>query len=294
MFSSILEDIKGTFKWGNMVSRIIIVNVAIFILINIFKLVDPNPDQHIFQMLYKNFTIPGDFGLLIRRPWVLLTYMFSHQAFFHILWNMLLFYWFGRRVGDWLGDKHILPLYISSGLFGALIFVLFYVVSPINGTNVFGIGASGAVMAFVFAAAALNPDGIIRLLLLGDVRLKYVALGIIVLDLLFNAPKNPGSFIVHLAGAIFGVLFIWMLRKGTNISNPFANRRSKPKIKKTKREKFKVVHNQVQTKNFQSGNSKTPINHQEELDRILDKINKEGIEKLSPTEKEFLNKMSKE
>lgn len=289
MFDSVLEDLKYAIRTGNMVVRLILLNIAIFLVLNIVKLFF---SDSFFSALKYKLSLLSDLGESLFQPWALITHMFVHISFWHLLWNMLLFYWFGKIVGDLLGDKKILPLYISSGLFGALIFLLWITIFS-SESLIPAYGASGAVMAFVFTAASLSPDGEMRLILIGNVRLKYIALGIIILDLVLNAANSPLSFIVHLAGAVFGVLFVVMLRKGTDITNPFS-RQNLPEKKrpKTEREKFRVVHNKKVVENIPQNESSH--SDQNELDRILDKINNQGMEKLTKIEKDFLKKMSKD
>jgi hypothetical protein len=224
--------------------------------------------------------------------------MFTHEGFWHIFWNMLLLFWFGRIVGDLLGDKRILPLYIVSGLFGALIYLFWDQFLP-GGSNGIAIayGASGAVMAFIFTAATLSPDYMMRLILLGNVRLKYIALGLLFLDLIVSGSSNKGGFIVHLAGAVFGVLYITLLRRGVDLTGWFKvpEFSTRKKIQKTNRNKFKVVHKQNSPRS--SNRKQKPentFNKADELDRILDKINAKGFDKLSEEEKDFLSKASKD
>lgn len=293
MLNSVIDDIKSTFRSENMVSQLIIVNIAVFIILNLVKVFDFNGT--IFALFQDNLALTSDMGKFIFRPWVLFTHMFTHVSFWHILWNMLLLFWFGRIVGDLLGDKKILPLYIVSGLFGALIYIIWdqFIPGGSNGVSI-AYGASGAVMAFIFTAATLSPDYSMRLLFLGDVRLKYIALGILFLDLITSVGSNTGGFIVHLAGAVFGVLYIYSLRQGVDLTSWFRRpeKSNIPKRKKTDRNKFKVVHKQPDIKS--KGSSEKQINKQQELDRILEKITAVGFDKLSDTEKNFLSNASKD
>jgi len=291
MLNSVINDIKSTFRSGNMVSQLIIVNIAVFILLNLVKVFDFNGT--IFSLFQDNLALTSDMGKFIFRPWVILSHMFMHISFWHVLWNMLLLYWFGRIVGDLIGDKKILPLYIVSGLFGAIIYIFWDQFLP-GGSNGISIayGASGAVMAFIFTAATLSPDYSMRLLFLGDVRLKYIALGILFLDLITSVGSNTGGFVVHLAGAVFGVLYIYSLRQGVDLISWFKKPEKKaPQRNKTDRKKFKVVHKQSEDKSL---SNKKQINKQQELDRILEKITAQGFDKLSDIEKDFLSNASKE
>lgn len=295
MLNSIVEDIKNTFRSGNMVSRLIFINVALFIALNLLKVFDFN--DSIFSTVFNQLVLTSDVNKLVYKPWVVVTHMFTHIGFMHILWNMLLLYWFGRIVGDLLGDKRILPLYIVSGLFGALIYLFWDQFLP-GGSDGAAIayGASGAVMAFIFTAATLSPDYMMRLLFLGNVKLKYIALGILFMDLIVSGSSNKGGFIVHLAGAVFGVLYITLLRSGFDLTAWFKKPEilSKPKVRKTDRSAFKVVHKQKTITGTRSRQAPSDFNKENELDRILDKINAKGFDNLSEEEKDFLSKASKD
>ena len=109
MVTSILDDIRNTFKWGNMISRIILINVFVYIVINLINVFDANTG--FAQLLIHKLSIVSDPLKLLLQLWAVITHMFLHVGFWHILWNMLLLYWFGRIVGDLLGDQRILPLY---------------------------------------------------------------------------------------------------------------------------------------------------------------------------------------
>jgi len=304
MVDSIFNDLKQTFRTGNMVSKIILVNVGLFIILNLINVFDfqssTNPES-IFNVIREALSLPSNPGQFIRQPWSILTHMFLHIGFWHILWNMLMLYWFGRIVGDLLGDQRILPLYIMSGLFGGLIFMLHDLYLPGGtGGSALALGASAAVMAIVWTAAMVSPDYQMHLLLLGPVKLKYIALGLLFLDLVGSAGNiNQGGHFAHLGGAVFGMFYVWLLREGTDITSPFYRRtnsygsqsKQQVKVEKTPRSKFKIVRSNP--KSERKGQSNMSFDQRSELDRILDKITASGYESLSDEEKDFLYRASK-
>ena len=150
--------------------------------------------------------ISSDWMHNLRHPWAIFTHMFLHIGPFHILWNMLIFYWFGRIVGDLIGDQRVLPIYLVSGLGGALIY--FLTANLLGTVSSVALGASAAVMGTALAAAILSPDRLMHLLLLGPVKLKYIVGALILLDFISvaNNPNSGGAF-GHLGGALFGWLF---------------------------------------------------------------------------------------
>lgn len=288
MFTSILDDIKSTFRYGNMINRIIIVNVAIFISINLIRVFTHHAGVggSLYSTLMLNLSLPSDFAQFKWKPWTLFTHMWLHEGFWHVGWNMLLLFWFGRIFGDFLGDRKVLPFYILAGLFGAFVYM-------IASTNAIAIGASAAVLAFIVAAAFLSPDYIFHLILIGPVRLKYIAMTLVLLDIFGTAGTvNQGGHFGHLGGAIFGGLFIYLLKNGVDLADFSSSKPAKPK--KKKKSPLTVLYKSEQfsqSKAHHKADNEMPF--QEKLDMILDKIKKEGYDKLTDEEKEFLYEASK-
>ena len=310
MFTSIWQDIKREFGSGNMVTRLIIINVAVFVFINIIKIFyagaggfsqAPN-----IEPVLHFFAISSDLWYNLTHPWVLITSMFLHEGFWHILWNMLFLYWFGRIVGDLIGDHHILPLYLLSGLVGGLAFFITANLLPYGDYTRFALGASGAVMGIVVASAVTAPDYNIHLLFIGSVKLKYVVAVLVFLDIIGLASvTNTGGHFAHMGGAAFGWFYITRLRAGQDFSIPVNNflnsiveffKSFNNKSSNTTRRKPKMVYKKMDTKKEGRAHSVTDaedFSHQERLDAILDKINKIGYDSLTEEEKEFLFNASK-
>ena len=294
MIQSILDDIKTQFRYGNKIVQLIMVNFMVFLCIIIVRSFTPGGSLGDgFNTFLSWLALPSDLYTLLMHPWTLLSHMFVHQGFWHIAWNMIMLYWFGRIVGDLIGDKKILPLYIAGGLFGALFYLLF---ANIFGYHGIAYGASAAVMTFVVAAGYLAPDYNMRLLLIGDVKLKYIAAGLVIMNLvMITEANNIGGRIAHIGGAIFGGLYIYLLRDGTDLL-AFAqgirfNTTGIPK--KTAKPVFmEVIHNTKKAHNPTVKNSK-PTDLQEKVDEILDKINESGYDSLSQEDKEILFQASK-
>ena len=305
MFGSIAEDIKRELNYGNRITRLVIFNVAIFIAVNLVRLFYTissgfSPGLG-FQEFLKYLALSSDLVFDFTHPWVFLTHMFLHVGFFHILFNMLFLYWFGRITADFLGDHRIYPIYFLSGFAGALIYLI---TSPLIGGSSIAYGASAAVMGVVVSSAAIAPDYTMRLLFLGDVKLKYIALVMVLLDVFaLGSMANFGGHAGHIGGAAFGWLFVAMLKQGTDMSIPFNNLigwfqsvlSGKPRPgKRKKRSKVFVRESQVRRKGgHRADNTPKQADHQARIDAILDKIKAKGYESLSEEEKEFLFKASK-
>jgi membrane associated rhomboid family serine protease len=313
MFSSIWSDVKREFQIGNMITRLIIVNVAVFLVVNIvllgFYIFHRGDTPPLFEQLLHLFCIGKAWQHNVYHPWVWLTNMFLHQSFFHMAWNMLYLYWFGQIVGDLIGNHRVLPIYILGGLAGALV----YFISANYFLNIgdFALGASAAVMAIIVAAGVIAPDYILRLLFLGDVKLKYIVLVLLILDLVGVASTtNSGGHLAHLGGAVMGYVFAARLRAGQDLSAPInrvidwftdikqnVNAIFSPKPKPRPKPEMAYRRNdneqQAAAANRTQSINATEMENQVRVDSILDKIKASGYDSLSQDDKDFLFKMSK-
>lgn len=317
MLQSIWNDVKREFNQGNMVTRIIIINIVIFIAINIFKLIlffgNGGQLPELYDQVVHAFCMSSDWQFFLTHPWGLITSMFLHEGFWHILWNMLFLYWFGRIVGDFIGNQRILPIYLLGGIAGGILYFISANAFPGMLIGKYALGASAGVMAIVVAAGAISPDYIMRLLFIGDVKLKYIVAVLVFLDLIvIPNGGNTGGHIAHLGGAFFGWFFVFQLRNGNDlslfvnniidtISNFFSallsgqRQRRKPKVVYRNPNK-KAASKTSRSRSREKGHAVSDQNkaaHQERLDAILDKIKQSGYESLSAEEKEFLFNASK-
>ena len=305
MFRSIVNDIRFQFQTGNTITRLIIVNVAIFLAIILFKLVMMvgagfDADNELFDRVVSHMFLSQDVLWDAKHPWVLFTHMFTHIGFFHMLFNMLILYWFGRIAGDLLGDHRMLPLYLFSGLTGALLYLL---ISPLlygeGGSTLHG--ASGAIMGIIAAAGMTAPDYQMRLLFFGDVKLKYIVFGLLVIYLVsFANLENAGGQMAHFGGAAFGFFYVHMLRQGHDLTRGFRRVISylkKPSYTPARPAKRKVpmeVRSRTgpRLREIKPPPSGSFMGEQERIDYILEKIKKTGFHSLSEEEKKFLDDAS--
>ncbi|MEM1326023.1 MAG: rhomboid family intramembrane serine protease [Bacteroidota bacterium] len=321
MFQSVWEDVKREFSYGNMVTQIIIVNVAVFVamgLASVLMYIAVDPAKFNYQDLQELFSISDSFWFNLKHPWVIFTHMFIHSGFMHILFNMLVLYWFGRITGDFLGNQRILPLYLLGGLAGALVYFLAAQLNIIP--SGYALGASAAVLAILVAAATTAPNYYMNLLFIGAVKLKYIAAVVILINLFSIAQfsGNTGGSIAHLGGAAFGWFFVFMLRQGTDLAEPvnklidqisqffkaLSGGKSDSNKSDTKRQRPYVAFKQAtgkktrkakKNKNKGKGNAASDNqSRQERVDAILDKIKQSGYDSLTVEEKEYLFNASKE
>ncbi|WP_069660193.1 rhomboid family intramembrane serine protease [Arcticibacter eurypsychrophilus] len=265
---------------GSRLNLFIGINSIIFVAIGFISVAEWlfTRNTSVASLIKEYMSLPAYLPELMYKFWTPLTYMFGHAGFFHFLFNMLWLYWIGQIFEDFLSGRQFTFAYLSGGLAGALLYILFYNIFPAF-SNVLPvatlIGASASVMAVVVATATLLPNFSIRLLLFGDVKLKYLVLVFIIIDIIGIAELNAGGSIAHLGGALMGFIFIKQLQSGNDWSRIFA-----------KKKKLKVA-----AKNY---NPKVPAGFpdQDIIDTILDKISKSGYDSLSRKEKEELFKAS--
>jgi membrane associated rhomboid family serine protease len=308
MANFLVDDVKSVFRGsGNSLSKIIVINVIVFILFNLtdaFFTIGTGK-RFVFETFAFNWLgIPGNALTFLTRFWTIVTYMFLHTGFFHILFNMLWLYWMGKILDEYIGYKKFNTVFFLGGICGGFFYVFvfsvlnFVGISPGMGHAM--VGASAGVMAVVFATATLLPNNEISLLFIGPVRLKYIALGALILTTLLDFSHNTGGKIAHLGGAYFGFFFIRQLQRGVDISQSFYALidsvfgvfKSKPKMKVVRKER--VVTNYDKTYQHNVSHPLSKMEKQKKTDIILDKISKSGYDSLSKEEKDFLFKVSKD
>lgn len=307
MLRSLIDDIRRYLASGNMISRIIIINAIVFVALIFVKIgLMSTGDSYgsNLRILTKYISLNGDMWFNITHPWVFITHAFTHFSFFHILFNMLMLYWFGRIVGDLIGDRKILPIYFL-GIMAGIIFFWLSAQFLMPGPQL-AYGASAGVMAIIVAAGFISPDYVMNLILIGPVRLKYIVAVLVVLDLLaITNQQNLGGHAAHIGGAVMGGLFVVSLRNGRDLSVPINKgvdwitnlfSPSEPKVRKQKSPltvSFKSEGRRARS-GQQSDNTPDMHSSSNRLDEILDKIKEKGIDSLSKEEKAFLDEQSKQ
>lgn len=297
--ASIFDDLKRTFKQGNIVIQLIYINVAVFVLGLLLTVVLGLFNVHIGGVL-QYFYLPADLLQLLRRPWTALTYMFMHAGVWHLLGNMLWLYWFGQLFLYFFSAKHLRGLYIVGGLAGGLFFIIAYNLFPAFNEHLYSatlVGASASVLAIAIATAVKEPDYKINLLLIGPVKLKYFALFIVLFDILYVGSNNAGGHLAHLGGAVAGWWFVHGLEKGYDITHwanvcidTIAGLFSKRRFK-SRKPKMKVHSTNSRAADYDYNAKRKEKS--DEVDRILEKLKKSGYGSLSDEEKRQLFEASK-
>lgn len=287
-------------KPDNGLIQIIVINLAVFIILNLLRVIlniTGNVDTYVW--ILHQVALPSNITNFLLKPWTLVTYFFSHEGFFHILFNMLFFYWFGRIIYEFLGNNKLINLYVLGGLMGGLLFILIYNLIPFYSNQVeksILIGASAGVFAVVVGAATYMPNYTLFLLFLGPVKIKYIAIFYVLLSFFNIDGSNAGGELAHLGGAVIGYFYIYQLRRGTDFGTPiisflhFVKSLFKPSSRIKVTYKKKSQSKGKTTTDRTKGDSNVS---QEEIDAILDKISEGGYESLSKEEKQKLFDASK-
>lgn len=290
------DDLKYKLSQNNAVVKLIALNVAVYLVFAIayvfFALFKADSILASVQNLFYLYALPSRF---ISQPWGLFTYMFFHEGFFHLLFNMLWLYLFGMLLQEYLGNKRVYQTYIMGGIFGGILYILSYNFFPLFEEVLpfsSALGASAGVLAIVVAAATLLPHYTIMLFGIFAIQLRYIALFSVLIDFLSIPSSNAGGRIAHLGGALAGFLFIKYLKTNNAFTNAIHSVSSffrnifKPKSKLT-------IHYKADSKP-KASTTKSHKPNQADVDAILDKISRSGYNSLTQSEKDILAKASQE
>lgn len=289
-----LDDFKNAFsRQNNAHVQLILINVAIFLLLVIISVPSKASGfQAVFHFLQDIFMLPPRFADFIVRPWTIITYAFAHdwEGVWHILFNMLALYWFGKLIIEYLGNDKLVAIYVLGALAGAVIYLLMFNTVPFfqSRSGFTGmVGASAAVYAVMVAAATLLPDYTFFLMFLGPVKIKYIALFLIIGSYIGSIGPNEGGNLAHLGGALMGFVYVKQLKVGVNWGGWVTSTIDwiMGLFKPSRKVKVTYRKSEPAPKRPQPSFNKAT---QEEIDLILDKINDRGYESLTKDEKEKL------
>jgi membrane associated rhomboid family serine protease len=293
----ISEELKRIFFGNSIMSRLLLINTAVFIIVSVvglflwllnFKEINP---------IVLWLAVPADLNRLLTRPWTIFTYMFLHEGLMHLLFNMFMLYFGSTLFTEYLSDKKLLKTYIIGGIVGSLFFIVAYNIFPAFETQkeiAFALGASASVLAIFIAIASYVPNYYVYLMFIGRVKMKYIAIAFVVIDLLSIQSGNAGGHIAHLGGAFWGFVYGLSLRKGNNLFSIFDSVKMPSYGKKAKYAKFETSRKNDDWRPMTDEEyNKRKAESQKEIDRILDKIARSGYASLTKEEKDLLFRSSK-
>ncbi|MFD2528301.1 rhomboid family intramembrane serine protease [Polaribacter marinaquae] len=282
---SFIDNLKYKYKSGNIIEKLIYINVGVFLVTLILK---------VFSGLYKSnqnfvfewFSLDDKLNIFISRPWSIISYGFLHADFIHLLFNMITLYFIGNLFIQYFTQKQALTFYILGTLFGGLFFMLSQNYFPLfDGESSRLVGASAGVSAIFIGIVTYMPNYQIKIPLLGFLKLWHLAVIWLAFDFIGLIGANAGGSFSHLGGSLLGFLYVRQAsNKKINFSEIFSS------LFKKKEKKLKTVYNSKRAKKTKP---KTNSLNQEQVDQILDKISKSGYDTLTKQEKEFLFKQGK-
>jgi len=283
------RNLAYQYKTADIVLKLIAINTIIFLLVTLISFFLGLKAG----LLTSWFVLPAEFSEFILQPWSFLTYSFLHFDFWHLFWNMIVLYWFGKFVLNLFSEKKFLAIYLLGALFGGILYVTAYNIFPVfNDQRGYLLGASAAVRAIMIFIAAYSPQTQVRIIFF-NVKLWQIGLAVVLLDLI-QLPNsgNAGGLLAHMGGALFGYIYAVQLAKGKDIGLWFEDLMDwfVDLFKPRKNKPFKKVHRTQQTPKRNTVSKADKTENQKKIDAILDKIGKSGYDSLSKAEKDFLFK----
>jgi len=286
----IKEEIRNSFKEGSTLTKLIYINLGLFVVVGLTNVI-----MMLFN-IYSDWThylmLPASLGTLLYTPWTIVSYMFFHTGFIHLIFNVLILYWFGKIFMNFFSQRDLVGLYLIGGFLGGIFYILAYNIFPLFSEKIDGsylLGASASVLAIIVAVAVAAPDFRVRMLFFGEIRLKWIAVAGVVISLLNVASSNAGGEIAHLGGALAGYIFAVRYKKGDNITDGLNRFLDYFVVLFRKKPVLRVTHRRPMTDHEYNLQKKQ---ENDNIDRILDKIKKGGYEALSKEEKQELFRAS--
>ncbi len=280
-----IDQLKNKFNTANIVEQIIFINIAVFVLTYLF-----NTLSFLFgissNFIIDWFALSPNLNNLLYKPWTLFSYGFLHSGLLHILFNLIFLFYIGNLFLDFFNKKQFIAYYILGIFFGGIIYLFSYNYLPaLNHQNTILVGASAGVMAILVGLASYVPNFALHFRFIGNIKLLYIAIGFVALDIIQIPVENAGGHLAHLGGAIIGFLLTKYFQNGKPIiafwEGLFQPKKQKP---------LKTVY---KTKSATKKRKDNTTNQQQKIDQILDKISKSGYETLSKEEKDFLFRAGK-
>ena len=284
MLNGILDDLKLKYNTGNIATKIIYINVVVFFSLLIL-------DKVLGFSVNSLLRLPRIEQDFMSQPWSIFTYMWTYWDLWHLVMDMILFYFVAQLFLRFFRDKDLLTFFIFGGIVGAITFLIF----PLKTSNLLA-GSSAAIYALLFAIISYNPKMPVRLVLIpSSFPILYFGYFFIGLDLLQIVLKNDniGGSLSHLGGMAFGYLYMKQFEKGNDFLGKFIQQIIGLFSKKKSSSNFKTYKSKkTETKNSVPKNdydfNHEKVERQKKIDRILDKISRSGYESLSKEEKDFL------
>ena len=279
------------------------INVIFFLVLLTIKVainVNDHSNAAFYSQVANWFQLPGGLVSLSKKPWTVISYMFSDIEVMRALSNMLWLSAFGSVLQNLTGNKKIIPVYLYGGFAGGVFFIAAAYLIPSNRAVMDSLGLLGAnapVMAVAIAATMIAPSYRFFRDIRGGIPIWVLTVIYVAIDLASIA-QGPAAFpIAHIGGAFAGFLFVKMLKNNMDGSE-WMNNLYSWSINLFNPNKKKPANN-IKERVFYNIGSKSPYNKtsnvtEQRVDEILDKINQHGYDHLSKEEKDILKRASED
>ncbi|MDL2230870.1 rhomboid family intramembrane serine protease [Bacteroidales bacterium OttesenSCG-928-L19] len=293
---SLGSSIKNFITNKSPLNRLIVINCAVYLVVLFLKLFaslflflnDYSAEGSAFQWIVNKLSCPASFQTLLYQPWSMITSLFMHADFWHIFMNMLMLYITGRIFLQYLDKRKLVITYFLGGIAGNLLYMLAYNYFPVFSESMpfsHALGASGSIMAIMAAITVYRPNHEMNLILIGRVKLYWIMIIFVIVDIISIPQGNAGGHIAHLGGVFYGAVSQIFYRHYTP--------KKRVKKSKTKKQKFATSHDEHWRPMSDEEYNANKQREQEHIDKILDKISKNGYDALTKSEKDFLFNYSK-
>jgi membrane associated rhomboid family serine protease len=288
-----MNSLRYQWNIADTATRLIMVNAAVFIVVNV-----PAALMHLLgytqfeNWIHTFLVLPGNWAKLLFKPWTLISHLFVHSGIFHLFFNMLTLYFTGQLFIRYFNKTQLLNVYFTSGFAGALLFILSVNIFPVftqSPVVYTATGASAAIFGVLIGVATYRPTDSVFLFAALRIELRWLAVILVILDIVQIRSGNAGGHLAHLGGAFWGFLWARNLRNGRDISIFLTPLWSL--MEKGKRSPLKVKYRAENLRTDSSNNAKTK---QAEIDALLDKISRSGYDSLSKREKDRLFELTKD
>ena len=220
---SLIDELKLKFRTGDIVTRLVLINCGMFVVMLLldiwFTLFSFGEDK--FAYIACNY--PWSPFILAKRPWSIVTSLFASWGLFHLIFNMVTLYWLGSVFLRYFTSNNLRGLYILGGVAGMIVFTGIFLLFPTlqikDWTGSMPL-CSACILTICSALAFRVPDTTEPIPLIGPVKIKFIVLTLGIIDLAMLPNANPTTDAVHLAAALTGWGFNYMLRKGKDITAP--------------------------------------------------------------------------
>ena len=272
------------FRHGTVQIKLICIHVGFFLLMALWRGV-----VWLFRLpelwetrSFEWVQLSPDIKMLLQHPWTLITYPFVHLDLWHLGFNMLCLYAFGRIFLQFFTGRNLCVIYILGGIVGGCIFVAsmnFFPAFQHNESSL--VGASASVLALVVCVGAARPNLPVQFALVGSLRLKYIV-GILLAMSLFAMPSgNAGGTMAHLGGVLVGLISAYYLSQPRHLPKKRKQRWPKGGISDA------TIINEINDHEVKSkpSQSKSESGH---VEAIIEKVKRSGYESLTAEEKRIL------